>query len=146
MHPNLPRGQGFTLLELLVVVALVAVAAAGVSVAVAQGLRANAERSALTGMLALLRTARLQAVTNGTPVRAQFDLSGRRLSVPGRAPVGWPTGLSVSLTTAQGLGEAFEFYPDGATSGGHIDIQHGDRRWRIDLAWLTGVARLQALP
>lgn len=146
MRAQPARDRGFTLLELLVVIALVALATAGVGVGVTQGLQANAERSALAGMLALLRSARLQAIASGAPVQAHFDLPGRRLTVPGRAPLAWPAELTVKLTTAQGLGAAFEFYPDGAASGGHVLLEHGARRWRIDLAWLTGTARLQPLP
>lgn len=138
--------RGFTLFELLLVIVLVGVATSIVSVGVGRGLHSAQERSALANMVSALRSARLQAIGSGQPVRARFDLPRRQVLMAGHAPASWPEDFAVRLNTAEGLDAAFEFYPDGAASGGNIQITRGERHWRIDIGWLTGRVTLKALP
>lgn len=146
VRPLCPSLRGFTLLEMLAVIALMAIAAVGLGVAVGKGLHASDERRALAQILASLRSARVQAVSHNTPVRLQFDLDRHSVHLPGQTAVFWPADMELRLTTAQGLGAAFEFYPDGASSAGNVLIAQGAQRWRIDIAWLTGTSTLRALP
>ena len=30
------------------------------------------------------------------------------------------------------------FFPDGASTGGHVSVRLGEREWRINVSWLTG--------
>lgn len=140
------REQGFTLFELLIVIVLVGIATAILAVGVGRGMHAANERSALANMVSALRSARVQAIASGQPVRARFDLQRRQVQAPGRLPQAWPDDFKVRLQTARGLGAAFEFYPDGAASGGNILVSRGQARWRIDVSWLTGSVQLRALP
>lgn len=59
--------RGFTLLELMIVVAIIALATAGVSLSLRDGGEASLEREALR-LSALLESARAQSRTNGVPV------------------------------------------------------------------------------
>lgn len=138
--------RGFTLFELLVVIVLVGVATAILAIGIGKGMQAANERSALAHMVASLRSARVQAIASGKPVQARFDLAKRTVQTPGKKAATWPDDFVVRLHTAKDLGAAFEFYPDGAASGGNIQVSRGARRWRIDIAWLTGSATLQVLP
>jgi general secretion pathway protein H len=138
--------RGFTLFELLAVIALVGVATAILAIGIGKGMQAANERSALAHMVASLRSARVQAIASGKPVQARFDLAARTVQAPGKKAATWPDDFVVRLHTAKDLGAAFEFYPDGAASGGNIQVSRGARRWRIDIAWLTGSATLQVLP
>ena len=138
--------RGFTLFELLIVIVLVGVAASILAIGIGKGVAQANERSALAHMVSALRSARVQAIATGQPVRARFDLAGRRVMAPGRAPATWPRTLSVRLQTARGLGAAYVFYPDGAASGGNVLITRGKARWRIDVSWLTGAVTLRVLP
>ncbi len=62
------RGFGFTLLELLVVVAIIAIASAGVSFALRDSADTQLEREAQR-LAALLESARAQSRTSGRPVQ-----------------------------------------------------------------------------
>ncbi|WP_447530178.1 pilus assembly FimT family protein [Vreelandella sp. TE19] len=146
MQPSAPRQTGFTLFELLAVIVLVSIAVAVLSGGLGRGLQAAQERSAVTAMMTALSRARVQAISSGQPVRATFDLSARQVVLPEKRSTAWPDTLEVQLHTAKNLGAAFEFYPDGASTGGHIEIKRGQAQWRIDIAWLTGRATLTALP
>ena len=146
MQARPSREGGFTLFELLVVIVLVSVAAAILSTGLGRGMQAAQERSALTAMVASLHRARVQAISAGQPVRATFDLNARQVVLPEQRSSTWSEDFEVHLHTAENLGAAFEFYPDGAASGGHILVSHGEKRWRIDIAWLTGRATLRVLP
>ncbi|WP_110686765.1 GspH/FimT family pseudopilin [Salinicola aestuarinus] len=145
--PAKPQGQGgFTLLELLVVIVLVGVAASILAVGIGRGMHAAEERRTLADLVSGLRGARVEAITGGSPVQARFDLAGRRLEVAGQPTVTWPEAFELHLHTARELGAAFAFYPDGASSGGYVEVAHASRHWRIDIAWLTGRTQLQSLP
>ncbi|MCF5209466.1 general secretion pathway protein GspH, partial [Pseudomonas syringae] len=50
-----------------------------------------------------------------------------------------------TMQTASDLGSAVEFYPDGGSSGGNVVVADGDRRWRIDIGWLTGSVQVRTL-
>jgi general secretion pathway protein H len=44
---------------------------------------------------------------------------------------------------AAGEGVAtYRFFPDGASTGGHVRLRRGDAEWRVDVAWLTGEVAL----
>ncbi|WAH56023.1 prepilin-type N-terminal cleavage/methylation domain-containing protein [Pseudomonas silvicola] len=140
------RARGFTLLEMLVVIVLIGVAAGLVGYGLQRGLHSASERKALAQVVNTLRAARVQAIVTGQPARARFDLQQRTVQAPGKPPVQWPKEWQVRVQTAEGLGAGFEFYPDGGASGGNVLITQGPRRWRVDVAWLTGAVRLRDLP
>lgn len=71
--------RGFTLLELLVVLAIVALATAGVGLAMRDGTQTQLEREALR-LSALLESARAQSQLSGLPVRWQVTPDGFRFT------------------------------------------------------------------
>ncbi|MDE1168096.1 MAG: type II secretion system protein [Pseudomonas sp.] len=137
--------RGFTLLEMLVVIVLIGIAAGIVGFGLQHGLHAASERKAVVQVVQALRAARVQAIVTGQPARTRFDLAQRRFQAPGKAVQQWPADMRVQLHTAAELGPAFEFYPDGGASGGHLFLTTGAQRWRVDVAWLTGTVQLRDL-
>ncbi|MGY4493714.1 pilus assembly FimT family protein [Pseudomonas sp. TE3610] len=138
------RAQGFTLLEMLVVIVLIGVAAGLVGYGLQRGLHSAGERKAVVQMVEALRASRVQAIVTGQPARTRFDLQSHRIEAAGKVHA-WPADMQVQLHTAAELGPSFEFYPDGGASGGHLLLIDGPQRWRIDVSWLTGAVNLQAL-
>lgn len=140
------RQRGFTLLEMLVVILLIGLAAGLLGLGVRQGLLAAKERRAVAQMVDALRSTRAGAVISGATARTEFDLQGMTFQAPGRALQRWPAELHVTLHTAEQVGSAIEFYPDGSSTGGNLLLANGTRRWRIDVGWLTGSVQSKALP
>ncbi|AQT95395.1 GspH/FimT family pseudopilin [Pseudomonas azotoformans] len=138
--------RGFTLLEMLVVILLISLAASLLGLGVRQGLQAAKERRAVGQMVEALRTTRAGAIVSGQAARTTFDLRERTFQAPGRALQRWPAQLRVTLHTAEQVGPAVEFYPDGSSTGGNLLVVNGTRRWRIDIGWLTGSVQSKALP
>lgn len=142
--PNLQRG--FTLLEMLVVIVLISVAAGLLGFGLQQGLRAAKERQVVGQMVEALRSTRARAIVSGNPEKTVFDLHGMSFEAPGRPVTHWPADLQITLHTAEQAGSTVEFYPDGSSTGGNLLLASGSRRWRIDIGWLTGSVQSRALP
>ncbi|MEM7426932.1 MAG: GspH/FimT family pseudopilin [Pseudomonadota bacterium] len=141
--------QGFTLLELVLVVAVIAIVAGSVLVLGRPGSgSADLRRVALT-MAAQMRTARTHAISRNMDARFTIDLS-RRLywSDASRQPADIPEGVEAVLETAES--EVFtesiasvRFHPDGRSSGGAVLLRSGRAgSYRISVGWLTGQVKV----
>jgi len=149
----LSRGRstqdGFTLVELLVVLVIMALVAGATGVAYDRWQRHARYRDTVQSLYAALQQARHQAVQTAQPVAYLFDLQSRRHGVwlGGHASPdwrgGWPPELDLRLIVAEGavpppwLG--LVFLPDGGSTGGTIDVLRAEQtgvRLRVD--WLTG--------
>ncbi|MEN4751037.1 MULTISPECIES: GspH/FimT family pseudopilin [Pseudomonas] len=138
--------RGFTLLEMLVVIVLMSIGIGVVGFGLHKGLQQAADRQLLGQMVQALRTTRSAAIISGQPRETSFDLDRRTFQAPGKRPQQWPAEVGVQLNTAADLNAAVAFYPDGSSSGGNLLVFQGERRWRIDIGWLTGSVKSRALP
>lgn len=138
---------GFTLLEIVVVVALIAVLTTVVASTVTGGLGGARVRAASKDLIAALRYTRSQAVVKRESQVLAVDVERRAYKAPGRDWVELPKDMELSMLTAaqeqvdEGIGQ-IRFFPDGASTGGNIELRRGEAMWRIDIAWLTGEVRL----
>nr|WP_237333005.1 GspH/FimT family pseudopilin [Zobellella iuensis] len=91
---------------------------------------------------ALLRLARSQAIATGEEVALVFDQAGRQTRLSGReAPYPWPERIELALEKgeeSQSAPQEIIFYPDGASSGGTLEVAGAGQRYRIAVHWLTG--------
>lgn len=135
------RQQGLSLLELLMVMALLALATAVLlprwSHTGARGIQAQAD-----SLRTALQTARLQAMASGRPQRFVWSPQTRQwrtAQTDGRIP----DDIAVTLTYGQAMDgsahePAIEFKPDGLSSGGRLELRRGDRSEYLEVDWLTG--------
>lgn len=138
--------RGFTLLEMLVVIVLMSIGIGVVGFGLHKGLQQAGDRQLLGQMVQALRTTRSAAIISGQTRETSFDLDRRTFQAPGKRPQQWPAEVGVQLNTAADLNAAVAFYPDGSSSGGNVLVFQGERRWRIDIGWLTGSVKSRALP
>ena len=135
---------GVTLVELLVVLMLMAIIAAIAIPMLGPGV-SNAElRSAARQVAAGLRMARDDAVATRTDTRLTLDLEHRTFQIERDPRVhALPRELEMKLFTAQSdivdehVG-AIRFYPDGGSTGGRVTLSAGERKFDVDVDWLTG--------
>ncbi|MBW5412936.1 GspH/FimT family pseudopilin [Pseudomonas sp. MAG002Y] len=139
--------RGFTLLELIVVIILVAIGLTLVSFGVTRGLDSVRSREAGRDLTLALRAVRTQAITTGQTTTLNFDLANQRYQQPGRRPQSLPKGMLMRVTTAADLSTgrrtAIAFFPDGSSTGGNVRLEKDGRAWRVDIAWLTGTVKWQ---
>lgn len=141
------RASGFTLLEMLLVLALIAIAGALAALALTGGLDGMHLRSSAKEIAAQLRYTRALAISTGQPQRFTIDPENHRWQVPNRKPGRIAESLGVRFTGArQAQARAGEggilFFPDGASTGGRVQLQAKRAAWRIDVGWLTGQVKL----
>ena len=147
---HLRRVQGFTLIEIIAVVALIGIATTMVLVTTGTGLEAARMRAAGKELAAALRYTRTQAIVKGESQALVVNVEARTYEAPGRDAVELPKQLELKLLTAaqeqvsDGVG-GIRFFPDGASTGGHIELIRGDAAWRVDVNWLTGEVLLRPL-
>ncbi|MDD2545111.1 MAG: GspH/FimT family pseudopilin [Burkholderiaceae bacterium] len=145
------RARGFTLVELLVVLAIMSLLI-GLAPLAYQRLRESSQyRDVLRTMMSDMRSARQQALSSRTEVRFVLDLGRRSYGVEGRPVRQVPEAFRVQAAVAgielapQGVA-AIRFLPDGGATGGSIDIARasgGGVRLRVD--WLSGRVTQEAL-
>lgn len=134
---------GFSLVELMVVLVLVAMLMALVGLSITRSVAAAEMRNAAREITAGLRHTRGQAIIQRQQQVFTVDTNARTWQAAGNNPVTLPDGLQITLNTARSelTGEAaggIRFYPDGASTGGSVVLSAGEREWHITVGWLTG--------
>jgi general secretion pathway protein H len=143
--------RGFTLIELVAVILLIAIALTVVSVSFSKSLASARVRAASRDLVAALRYTRGQAIVKGEPAALLLDLDANAYTAPGRPAVKLPKDMVLQLTTADtevtgNNAGGIRFFPDGSSTGGHISVLLGQREWRINVTWLTGEIALDEGP
>lgn len=134
------HGQaGFTFLEILLVVGIIAVAATLVAPAIDSGMRAREVRSSVRAVAATMRTMQAEAVTTGKVQHLVIDPQSNELRALER-DAAIVLGESTQMSRVQG-GEVdpsgvvrVNFYPNGSTSG--VDVVVDDRETPGDVGFV----------
>lgn len=148
-HRGGPRAaRGMSLLEMLLVVAIIAAASLLAAGALTGGFAGLQLRSSAKEIAANLRYARAQALAKGQPQKFVIDPRAHTWRAAEDRKGEIPRKLGIVFTGTRGLqaraGEgAILFFPDGASTGGRVQLQSGKAAWNVDVAWLTGEVTLK---
>jgi len=145
---NHRKNQGFTLVELMVVMVIIALVMGLVATSLSSSISAAEARAATRKVLASLRYTRARAIIDKSEKVFLVNTEERSYEAPGRKQVMLPEGVDVTITTARSELTSedvagIRFFPDGGSTGGHIELTINDREYRINIAWLTGEASLE---
>jgi len=137
------RAAGFTLIEMIVVIAVLGLMMVLVTVKgtpVSPGTQARAAAQAISGAL---RSARGAAVATNRSVAFTLDLAARSYQWGATPAEILPGDLRLALLTSRdelvagNIGRV-RFNPDGSSSGGRVSVTGGDQTWWIGIDWLSG--------
>jgi general secretion pathway protein H len=132
--------RGFTLLELVVVLFVIALAAGLAAPAVSRSTDALRMRTEIAAFSAVLRQAREQAISTRHAHRVVVDPAGHQVRVlvgdevrrTRAIPARW------TINTPESSSLAVRFEPHGSSSGGEYRIAADDVTWRVTVDPFTG--------
>ena len=140
------RAPGFTLVELLVVLAVLGLVMAVAVPRFAAGNPALSVRSAGGSLVAGLQSARNLAITENRTVRLEVDRAARAFDVDGRRR-DLPGGVALTRPDLDDDREQapieVRFFPDGSSSGAQIGVARGAHQVVIEIDWLTGTIQVR---
>lgn len=146
------RHNGFTLLELLVVLALLAMTYALIPPMFSLGGSTAELKAGARQVAAGLRKARSQAIVSRSETTLTLNVESRNFVLSGDdKPRILPHQAEINVYTAQGEvvdanNAAIRFYPDGSSTGGRVTLAMGERKYLIDVDWLTGQTEILDTP
>lgn len=144
------RGKGFTLIEMIAVMALVGIIAVAMSISLVRGLSSTKVLAASRDMAAAMRYTRGQAIIKREERSLEVDVENKSYTAPGKRTVKLPEDMHLYLLPARSemSGEnattgRIRFFPDGSSTGGRVRLSSGPREWIINVVWLTGEISLE---
>ena len=143
------QAQGFTLIELIVVLVIVIIGFAAIGISFSSGNDSAKLKAAARDIASALRFARGMALMNHEETTLSFDLEANTYTVSHRDDVyDVPESINMTVVTAESEMTGQEqgnirFFPDGSSTGGRITLEMATGKWQIDINWLTGAAELK---
>jgi general secretion pathway protein H len=129
----------------MVIVLVLAVAIYAVLLATPFGKASAGDlKAAARTLSAGLRTAQAVAMSTRRDATLTLDVDAREYVLTGSPEVRrLPDNIDLKLYTAQTevaseRKGSIRFYPDGSSTGGRITVSSGERKYLVDVDWLTG--------
>lgn len=134
---------GFSLLEILIALAILALAVALVGVAFGRSSAGFRFDAAVEELALDLREAHARALRSGKDVALVIDVDTRLYRLQADPPVQLPETIQLSVVSAgermaSSRRPVIAFSPDGSSTGGSITLTLEDRSSTITVDWLTG--------
>jgi general secretion pathway protein H len=144
------RQAGFTLIEILVVLAILGVVLGLIIGRGPTGSRYLQTRAAAGALAQTFRAARAAAIVTDHDVTVAVDPYRHRFAMD-KGPVRLlgadvPMALIPPVLPGPGTTRIFRFSPDGSASGGGVLLGAGKRRLGITVEWLTGKVSVSDAP
>jgi general secretion pathway protein H len=142
------RRAGFTLFELLIVLAILGLALAVAVPLFARALPGLELKSSARTVAATLREARSLAIADNREIAVAVDLDTRTIDLAGLRRETLGDGIGLRLFTAaeelidRGAGR-IRFYPDGTSTGGRVRLLAAGRLYDVDIDWITGAVTVK---
>jgi general secretion pathway protein H len=140
----MPGEAGMTLVEILVVVAILGLIATAISADWHASNRSRRLSDMGSQVHALLDAARMEALRSGQDLTVDIDPAGRQLRVGAlNKLLVLPNDVTVSARLADlGGRPAIVMLADGSSTGGVVEIASSDgRRMTVSVSWATGLVR-----
>ena len=134
---------GFTLIEMIVVLAIAGIAMSIVAANRTPVSAATESRAAARSIYEALRAARSEALVSNRDVSFTVDVAHRSYAWGQRAPSYLPNRLQLTLLTStekviDGSVGQIRFDPDGGASGGRVVVTGGEHVWWVGVDWISG--------
>jgi general secretion pathway protein H len=134
--------RGFTLLELLVVLAIMVLLAGAWPFAAPRLFPTQQLRNEGQRLIAALRSTRTTARISGVPQSVELLGAGGGYQTSSE-PHQLPTGVIAQIRNGTNLRPAgVMFFPDGSSTGGVIDLKLANRTVSVEVGKITGRAEL----
>jgi len=139
---------GFTLVELLVVMTVMAAVAALATPMLDRVAPRLELRAAAQDLGTALRAARSAALRDNRETVVLIDVERRLFRTGSAGPASFlPEGTALTLLTAtrERLDEArgrVRFYPDGTSTGGEVRLRRGSADYTVGIDWFDGTVRV----
>ena len=146
------RQRGFSLLEVIVVITIIALSYTLLPQMVFSGVSGAELRSNARAVATGLRRARDAAINTKREAVMLINLENREFTLPNDAKLHKLNDkLDVKLYTSEAdlisdkVG-TIRFFPDGSSNGGRVTVAAGERGFEIDVDWLTGHVTIKDKP
>lgn len=139
------RRGGYTLVELVVVMVILALAAALAVPAMAAWRPTSDADAAAARVAAMLQLAHERAVTRGRPMELVIDIPNRRVWL-GRQDTSFVLVLPDGCQLVGAARSVIRFAPDGPSQGEVPSVACGEHRRVVDADPLTGLPRVTEAP
>jgi general secretion pathway protein H len=138
---------GFTLLEMLVVIAILALATAVAMPILARPSDGVRLQATARDLITALRLTRAMAIARNAEIALTIDVDKRTFASAAVRVHPFGPDIAAELTFAEpertaGSTGGFRFFPDGSSSGGDVHFRLRGSEARICVNWLTGEAQL----
>lgn len=136
--------KGFTLIELIVVMAVLGLVAVTVLPRLPAGLAGSELRRSTREVMAGLRSTRNLAIMRNRDETFRVDVEQRAFQSPAENRAhALPRGVAMRLVTAtseltSGTTGGIRFFSDGSSTGGRVLLSNRDREATVSVDWLTG--------
>ncbi|MGJ4946767.1 pilus assembly FimT family protein [Bradyrhizobium sp. HKCCYLS20291] len=142
IHRHEPSA-GFTLVEMLAVLVILALAATTAVPLLSRGAGAVSLDASASEIASALRVTRAAAIVQNRVMTLSVDVDRRTFGSNVVPPRAFAPGLQAKLTyaavTRSGEAEGgFRFFPDGSSTGGDLSLELNGQHTRLCVAWLTG--------